>query len=142
MKTKVKFKSKEAKICGILTVPKKTKLKDFCMVFCHGLKSKGKYASKVVALTKLLNKKGVTTFAFDFYAHGESEGDFSKLTQTIANNNLLDAIKFLKKKGYIRFGLFGSSFGGATVISTSPKIKEKLFVCLNAPLTNYKKTWR
>ncbi len=144
MRKKVYFKSDAAKICGILNVPKRQKHRGFIVVFCHGWQT-SKNSSKIVELSSRLAVKGISSFAFDFFGHGESDGPLNDITQTKAMHNLRDAIAFLKKKGYKKFGLYGSSFGGGTVSAYAGKArgaqKDLEFICLISTVTKYSKSW-
>ncbi|GAH38486.1 unnamed protein product, partial [marine sediment metagenome] len=86
------------------------------MILCHGF-STCKDSYTYVRLEEILNGKGISTFRFDFFAHGESEGEFEDITISEAVDDILNAIRFLKESGYLKIGLVGSSFGGiASVI--------------------------
>jgi len=140
MKSKVYFKSTGVKICGILNVPKKQKNKDFVMVFCHGWLT-GKNSSKIAELSSKLTEKGINSFAFDFFGHGESKGKLENISQTIAVQNVKDAASFLRKKGYKKFGLYGSSFGGGTATIFAAENNLLSFLCLISTVTRWKSTW-
>ena len=140
MRSKVYFKSTGVKICGILNVPKKQKNKDFVMVFCHGWLT-SKNSSKIAELSSKLAEKGINSFAFDFFGHGESRGKLENISQTIAVQNVNDAVSFLRKKGYKKFGLYGSSFGGGTATVFAAKSEDLSFLCLISTVTKCKASW-
>ena len=137
MKKKIYFKSRGVDICGILNVPKNRKLRDFCIVFCHGWDTSKDKSSKVRNLTGRLAESCVNSFAFDFFGHGESGGSRPDITQTIAVENVNDAINMLRKKGFRRFAIVGSSFGGGTAIAYASKFNGLEFLVLFSPLTKY-----
>jgi esterase/lipase len=120
MKRKIFFKSCGVKICAMLNEPSKRKLKDYAIIMLHGFANR-KTNQKISWLSPRLNRFGISTFAIDFYGHGESGGDFSSINLTKALSNAEDAIEYLKKIGYRRFAFYGSSFGGAVALLVTSK---------------------
>lgn len=136
MKEKLFFEdSKGNKLCGILSNPTSDKNKAI-IILCHGLAS-SKESRTYTSLETLLNKNSVSTFRFDFFGHGESEGKFENLTITKAVDDISKAIKTLKKLGYKKIGLMGSSFGGIAGIMAASKIKGLIVLALKSPVSNY-----
>lgn len=88
------------------------------MICCHGLMS-SKESSKIQLLMAALEKQGIGSLAFDFFAHGESGGDFEDLTLTKGIQNVKDVVAFAKKKTSGKILLYGSSFGGAAAYYAS-----------------------
>jgi len=133
---KVSFKnSKGKKLIGIISTPKKKTNR--IIILCHGFStSKNNFTNKT--LTKLFLKIGIPTFRFDFYGHGESEGKFEDITISEAVDDILKAIKFLKKLGYTKIGLMGSSFGGIASIMVASKTNNLSVLALKSPVSNYK----
>ncbi|MCK4786450.1 MAG: hypothetical protein KAV87_22015, partial [Desulfobacteraceae bacterium] len=79
MKEKIFFKdSKGNKLCGILSNPTSQKEKPI-IILCHGF-STSKEGRTYVRLEEILNSSGISTFRFDFFGHGESEGIFEEIT--------------------------------------------------------------
>jgi len=75
MKEKLFFKnSKGNKLCGILSSVNKDRI----IILCHGFSS-NKDTQTFPILEKIFNKN-ISTFRFDFYGHGESEGKFEDIT--------------------------------------------------------------
>jgi len=123
MKEKIFFKnSKGNKLCGILSNPTSKKEKPI-IILCHGF-STSKEGRTYVRLEEILNDNGISTFRFDFFGHGESEGKFEEVTTFESVDDIHNAIKFLKKSGYIKIGLVGSSFGGMASIIEAGKTDE------------------
>jgi pimeloyl-ACP methyl ester carboxylesterase len=60
----------------------------------------------------LLLARGIATFRFDCFGHGDSDGPFADLTTTIGVGQALAALTYLMDRGYHRLALVGSSFGG------------------------------
>ena len=136
MQEKVYFEnSKGDKLCGILSDPIGDKRP--MIILCHGF-STGKDATTCVKLEKILNGKEISTFRFDFFGHGESDGKFENITISEAVDDILNAIKFLKAKGYNKIGLFGSSFGGIASIMAASKTTDLFVLALKSPVSNYK----
>ena len=106
--------SKGNKLCGVLAETK-NKTDDPILVLCHGFAS-SKDGNKYSTAESLLPKKGVATFRFDFYGHGESEGKFEDITIMEGKDDVLQAVKFLKARGYKKIALLGNSFGGMSCL--------------------------
>lgn len=135
MQEKLFFENtKGSKLCGILSDSTSDKSRPI-IILCHGFTT-SKNGSSYIELEKILNKNKISTFRFDFFGHGESEGKFEDITISEAVDDILNAIKFLKSKGYFKIGLVGSSFGGmAGLLAAS---KTDLFVlALKSPVSDY-----
>jgi len=74
---------------------------------------------------------------FDFFGHGESEGDFTDLTISESVDDVLSAILFLKQSGYTRIGLVGSSFGGMASLLAASQTTDLVFLVLKSPVVHY-----
>ncbi len=136
MKEKIFFRnSKGNKLCGILSDPTSQKEKPI-IVLCHGF-STSKEGRTYVRLEEILNKKGISTFRFDFFGHGESEGKFEKITTFEAVDDIKNAIRFLRESGYKKIGLIGSSFGGMASIMTASKTNALYVLALKSPVSDY-----
>ncbi|NQT79941.1 MAG: alpha/beta fold hydrolase [Candidatus Aminicenantes bacterium] len=136
MKEKIFFTTKKGnRICGILSNPTSLKEKPI-IILCHGF-STGKDGRTYVRLEEILNAEEISTFRFDFFGHGESEGKFEEITTSEAVDDVLNAIQFLKESGYIKIGLVGSSFGGLASIITASKIKSLYVLALKSPVSDY-----
>ncbi len=136
MKEKLFFKnSKGNKLCGILSNPTSSKEKPI-IILCHGF-STNKDANTYMRLEKTLNDKEISTFRFDFYGHGESEGKFEDITISEAVDDVLNAIKFIRDLGYKMTGLFGSSFGGMASIIAASKTNGLFVLALKSPVSDY-----
>jgi len=136
MKEKIFFKnSKGNKLCGILSNPTSQKEKPI-IILCHGF-STSKEGRTYVRLEEILNDKGISTFRFDFFGHGESEGKFEEITTFEAVDDIQNAIKFLKVSGYKKIGLVGSSFGGMASIIAASKSNALYVLALKSPVSDY-----
>jgi len=134
---KVYFKnSKGDNLCGILSNPSSGKEKPV-IILCHGfITSKDSWTYK--RLEETLNNHQISTFRFDFFGHGESEGKFEDITISEAVDDIFNATSFLKNKGYSKIGLFGSSFGGIASIMAASKTNDLFILALKSPVSNYK----
>lgn len=127
--------SKNNKLCGILSNPTGDKSKPI-IILCHGFAS-NKNRPSYISIVKELAKNNISTFRFDFFGHGESEGNFEDLTQSEAVDDALCAIKFIKSLGYKKIALSGSSFGGLAATMAASKTKSIYLLVLKAPVSSY-----
>ncbi len=133
---KIYFKnSKGDRLCGILSNPTGDKGK-LIIIFCHGFNS-SKESNTYITLEERLNNEKISTFRFDFFGHGESDGKFENITVSEAVDDALNAIDFLKRQGYLKMGLFGSSFGGITSIVTASKTNNLSMLALKSPVSDF-----
>lgn len=131
----VTFISDGMRLKGVLHLPKA----EFppLVVGSHGLLSNGN-SPKQIALAHHLNRKGIAYFRFNHRGCGTSEGDFANdLTFEKRSRDLENAISAIRNQFGIgeKTGLFGSSVGGATVISVSRRISLQAIVTLAAPVS-------
>jgi alpha/beta superfamily hydrolase len=134
MNKNVEFKnSRGDKLAGILN---ETNSKDWVLIMAHGFTS-NKNTKNFVKLSEMLEGKNISSLRFDFWGHGESDGNFSDITISEAVDDILNAIKFVKELGYKNVGLLGSSFGGISSIMASSKTSDLSFLCLKSPVSNY-----
>lgn len=131
--------SRGIKLNGILSNPSPD-TNTPVIILAHGFTS-NKNTKGWVLLTKLLNKENIATFRIDLFAHGESEGNFEDITITEAVDDILNAIKFLKSKGYKKIGLVGSSFGGMASTMTASQTKDLFILGLKSPVSDYEEIW-
>ena len=135
---KISFKDEKGnKVIGILSNPTNNKEKPI-IIMCHGSGSQvNKGAFHIIRLEEIFNKAGISTFRFDFFGHGESDGKYEDLTISVAIDDILKAIDFLKKEGYSRIGLTGSSFGGTAALLAAAKTKDLYLLVLKSPVSDY-----
>lgn len=137
MKEKLFFKnSKGNKLCGILSVPNEDKVQPI-IILCHGFSS-SKEGRTYLSLEDILNKKGISTFRFDFFGHGESHGLFENITTSEAVDDVLNAMVFIQKSGYNKIGLMGSSFGGMASLLTASQSDIPYILALKSPVSDYR----
>ncbi len=120
---------------------------DHIAVLCHGFLSH-KNSSSNEALTTLLVGRGIATFRFDCFGHGDSDGPLSKLTTTLASSQVLASLRHVYDRGYRRLSLVGSSFGGlisllaaadwtTTQISNPSSIPPLACLALKCPVVDF-----
>ncbi len=137
MKDKVYFENTAGnRLCGILANPGGNK-ENPIIIMCHGF-STSKDGRTYVRLEDILNDRGISTFRFDFFGHGESEGKFEEITTAEAIDDVLNAIKFVKESGYKKIGLMGSSFGGMASIIATSRSNDPYILALKSPLSDYR----
>jgi pimeloyl-ACP methyl ester carboxylesterase len=136
MKRKIYFSSsKNHELCGILSDPSSDKNRPL-IVLCHGFTT-SKESRTCVRLEEILNQKAFSTFRFDFFGHGESEGEFAEITLSEAVDDVRSAIRFVKDSGYERIGLVGSSFGGFASILAAGQSEDLYVLALKSPVSDY-----
>ena len=137
MSDKIYFETKSRyRLAGILDVPRRHTGK--AVVLCHGFSS-SKDGEKYKILSSLFVKEGIAVLRFDFFGHGESEGDFSKVTLTQAVDDVLSAVDFLEGLGFVDIGVAGVSFGGKAAFVAAGKSRRIKVIALVAPAIDYKK---
>jgi dipeptidyl aminopeptidase/acylaminoacyl peptidase len=136
MKEKIFFKNSQGnRLCGILSDPTSQKEKPI-IILCHGF-STSKEGRTYARLEEILNDKGISTFRFDFFGHGESDGKLEEITTLEAVDDIQNAIIYLKESGYNKIGLVGSSFGGMASIIKAGKTNELYVLALKSPVSDY-----
>jgi dipeptidyl aminopeptidase/acylaminoacyl peptidase len=137
MKEKLFFKnSRGNKLCAILSNPTSDKSKPV-IILCHGFAT-SKDGFTFTRLEEILGRKGISTFRFDFFGHGESEGKLEEITASEAVDDILKALEFLQNKGYVKIGLVGSSFGGFASLIAASKTAGFYLLALKSPVSDYK----
>ena len=84
-------------------------------ILCHGMMS-NKDGHKHIFLAQELAQRGIANLRFDFAGRGESEGEIFDMTYSRQVEDLEAAVNHLATLGVQRFGLFGSSMGGAVAL--------------------------
>ncbi len=145
LEEKVHFNdSKNRVLCGILSIPDANPGLPI-VILCHGLNS-DKNSNTNIALKEILARNSVISFRFDFFAHGESEGNPNDRTVGEFVDDVLCAILYLKNNKYSRIGIMGASFGGIAAVIAASKTDSLNFMALKSPgmgktsrnMSNYK----
>jgi uncharacterized protein len=122
------------RIAAVLTAPSQPT--DRIAVLCHGFLSR-KNSMTNTTLTRMLTERGIATFRFDFFGHGESEGPLKALTNTLAVEQTVAALDLMRHKGYRRLGLMGSSFGGLVATLTAARRTDLACLALKCPVVDF-----
>ena len=122
------------RMSSILTTPEHTT--DGLVVLCHGFLST-KNSSTNKALTRLLASHGLAALRFDFFGQGESEGPFEKITVSTAVDQAMTAIDLVRRTGYRRLGLIGSSFGGLVATLVAARRSDLAALGLKCPVPDF-----
>ncbi len=130
---KIEFtNSTGTKLVGLLEGDSKDKV----VVLCHGFKTK-KEGRSCTRLAELLPQSGISTFRFDFFGHGESEGEFADITISEGVSDILCALQLVQKQGFKKIGLFGNSFGGICALGAALEFPLASLALL-CPVSDYK----
>ena len=121
------------RVAGVLSVPSQSTA---IAVLCHGFLS-NKNSTTNKTLTRLLNERGISTFRFDFFGQGESEGLFEDVTVSAAIGQAMAAVNFVAARGYDRIGLVGSSFGGLVGLLTAARRTDLSCLALKCPVVDF-----
>lgn len=126
--------SKGDKLSGVLSIVNEDPSTP-TIVFAHGFTSSKDGSAKDISV--LLNRLGINSLRFDFYGHGESEGEFENITISEGTDDILQAIEVLRSRGFKKIGLFGTSFGGACSIMAASKSRDVSLLALRSPVSDY-----
>ena len=127
--------SKGDKLVGILSGPSGNASVPVA-VLCHGFATT-KESQTYLRLEKALNEKGIASFRFDFFGHGESEGKFEDVTISEAVDDALHVVAFVKSRGFSKIALFGSSFGGMAALLAASQNPGLFALALKSPVSDY-----
>lgn len=127
---KLYIPSEAIDLCGIHACKNSSTL----FIICHGLMS-DKDSGTCLLLESELVSRNIDSFRFDFYAHGQSGGDFSNLTTSKALQNLHDVYDYFSNS-YEKISLIGSSFGGIVSLFAASKLEVEMLI-LRCPVTDF-----
>lgn len=107
------------------------------LLICHGA---GEFKESYNELCRFLAEKGIAAFSFDFYGHGESEGErfHVRIRQWVADiQAALDLLSAHPTIDHQRIGAFGFSSGGTAVLEAGlAEHRLKALVLLDATVRN------
>ncbi|MBS0240625.1 MAG: alpha/beta fold hydrolase [Proteobacteria bacterium] len=129
MKTPVTFYSEGMKLSGDIYLPDGIKPGDkrAGIVLCHGYT--GVKDLYLPDNARVLNEAGYVVMTFDYKGWGTSEGTRARLAPLSRVTDVQAAITFLQLQPNVdpeRIGIYGTSYGGATVVWTAaidPRVK-------------------
>jgi len=106
------------------------------VIGCHGLLA-NRNSPKQISLAQACNAQGIAYFRFDHRGCGESQGDFYKVTSLESRfSDLYHAIATMQhnpRLGHMT-ALFGSSFGGTTVLAYAAGHQTPTLITYAAPI--------
>lgn len=115
--SRIQFKSQGHNIIGLLDIQDKNK--DTLVILLHGLTNSMKDCPLINEAREALGAQGFSTFRFDYYGSGLSEGEFKEKTFSILVQNTRDALGYVTEKlPFKKVGIWGRSLGailGATI---------------------------
>lgn len=125
----ISFYSEGVKLAGDLFLPPdlKTGERRAGIVLCHGYT--GIRALYLPDNARVLNEAGYVVLSFDYKGWGDSEGPKSRLAPYSRVADVQAALTFLAAQPMVdanRLGLYGTSYGGATVVwvaAVDPRVK-------------------
>jgi hypothetical protein len=109
---------------------------DRTVILCHGFLS-NKNSKTNQRLTELLLPTGISTFRFDWFGQGESEGNFKDATVSACCDDLKRAIRVARSHQYTKIGIIGSSYGGFIAILVASHDPDLLALGLKCPVPDF-----
>lgn len=106
------------------------------VILSHGFAS-SKENTTYTIMESLLKDFEISSFRYDFFGHGESEGKLEDITTTRSIQNLKGAYRHFRDRSYSKIGLVGSSFGGFISMLCAPDWKDLLFLALKCPVSDF-----
>ena len=114
----------------------RTSVKMPVVIYLHGNSSSRMEGMNIL---KVLLKRNINLFVFDFAGSGQSEGDYISLGYH-ENHDLGNVIDFLEKiPGVGKIGIWGRSMGAATGMIYTHKDKRVRAVCLDSPFADFER---
>jgi len=112
-------------------------------VLCHGFSS-SKDTKGNLFIEKILLKKGMSVLRYDFMGCGDSYATLRETTTSQAVSDFLDVMDYVHKLGWVKsLGVYGSSFGGLTVILGVAKYKGDVqCLALKSPASDWAQGWK
>ena len=109
------------------------------VIYLHGNSSSRMEGMNIV---KVLLKRNINLFVFDFAGSGQSEGDYISLGYH-ESQDLGNVIDFLEKiPGVGKIGIWGRSMGAATGMIYTHRDKRIRAVCLDSPFADFERLAR
>lgn len=130
----IQFEAGGFTLTGTLHLPERPK--PSVVIGCHGLQA-NRNSPKQIALAKACNLAEMAYFRFDHRGCGDSQGDFAEVTNLHARcEDLRRAMQTLNQSAELGplIGLFGSSFGGTTVLKAASEHPVPAVITYAAPV--------
>lgn len=109
---------------------------DKVVILCHGfLGSKDNWTNRTVA--DQLSELEIASLRFDFFGHGQSEGDLKDLLLTTLIAQTESVMALMRGQGYRQIALLGSSFGGLVATLAAAKHSTVAALALRCPVGDF-----
>lgn len=109
---------------------------DKVVILCHGfLGSKDNWTNRTVA--DRLSELGIASLRFDFFGHGQSDGDLKDLLLTTLIAQTESVMALMRGQGYRQIALLGSSFGGLVATLAAAKHSSLAALALRCPVGDF-----
>lgn len=109
---------------------------DKIVILCHGfLGSKSSWANRT--LGEQLGMRGIATLRFDFFGHGQSDGDMRDLLLTTLVAQTESVMALMRGQGFTHIALLGSSFGGLVATLVAAKHPTLAALALRCPVGDF-----
>ncbi len=95
--------------------------KEVIVIVMHGRNS-SKDRTTSLKLREELSKRNISSLCFDFHGHGKSTGNMETFTIAQAVQDIKDAVNFALSKGFEKYILIGSSFGGTSALRVTTEL--------------------
>jgi uncharacterized protein len=107
------------------------------IILLHGIRAnRAEPRERVFGIVKELINHGYNVLAFDFRAHGESEGSHISVGY-YEKNDLLGAVKFIRQRGVTgKIGVLGFSMGAAISLITAAECKDISAIVADSAFTD------
>ncbi|MBU1197832.1 lysophospholipase [Candidatus Micrarchaeota archaeon] len=113
MESPVSFKGSRGSLHGTLFVPERF---SHAVILLHGFAG-NRFSSRKRVWMESLEKSGLLVLAFDFFGHGESDGDPREISTSQELSDLDAAIRFLRTHySFKKLFLIGHSMGGVVAL--------------------------
>lgn len=115
MEEAVFFGHKNREIFGVLHIPDFQESKRACIVFCAPFAEEKLWSHRLfVYLARELCQVGYTILRFDYYGHGDSQGDFVDATLESRLTDINTSVSFLQKTYTVKsLGILGLRLGAS-----------------------------
>jgi pimeloyl-ACP methyl ester carboxylesterase len=126
--------AEDRRVSAVLSTP--TRGCDKVVVLCHGFMGyKDSWTNRT--LTETLGRRGIASLRFDFFGHGESEGQLHDLLLTTLMSQTESAIAMIQGHGFSRVALLGSSFGGLVALLVAANTPSLSALALRCPVSDF-----